>query len=63
MSLLDELDAGFPRSLLAEERQVSRVLGHCALGETEQARRTAAGLLGSNARSIYARRLERSCLR
>jgi hypothetical protein len=63
MSLLNDLDAGFPRSLLAEERQVARVLGWCALGDTERARVSAQSLLGSNVRSIYAGRLERSCIR
>jgi hypothetical protein len=62
MSLLDDLDAGFPRSLLAEERQLARVLGWCGLGDEARARSTAASLIATNARSIYAGRLERSCV-
>jgi hypothetical protein len=62
MSLLDDLDAGFPRSLLTEERQLARVLGWCGLGDGARARSAAASLLATNASSIYAGRLERSCV-
>jgi hypothetical protein len=61
MTLLDELDARFPRALLDEERQAARVLGWCSLGQTEQARAGALALSKRNPTSIYRARLERTC--
>lgn len=49
--------------VLREEREVTRVLALCASGETQAARRAAAPLRASSAGSIYAHRLETSCLR
>lgn len=63
MSLLDELDARFPAHMLAEERQVARALGWCALGDEAQAARVGGRLLLDNPQSIYATRLARSCAR
>jgi hypothetical protein len=63
MSLLDELDARFPARVLAEERQVARALGWCALGDEAQAARVGSRLLLDNPQSIYATRLARSCVR
>jgi hypothetical protein len=63
LSLLDELDGRSPGPLLAQERQIARVLSWCALGEQARARSAAASLLGQSPPSIYAGRLERSCVR
>jgi hypothetical protein len=63
LSLLDELDARFPARVLAEERLVARVLGWCALGDAARAASAGRELLRDNPHSIYAARLERSCVR
>jgi hypothetical protein len=62
-SLLDELDERFPSDLLEEERLATRALGWCALGERGRAESAARELLADNPRSIYAERLEQSCVR
>lgn len=62
-SLLDELDDRFPPDLLEEERLATRALGWCALGEHGRAESAARKLLADNPRSIYAERLEQSCVR
>ena len=62
MALLDELDARFPRELLNEERQATRVLALCESGQTDRAERAAQALAGQNPHSIYAARIEKSCI-
>jgi hypothetical protein len=59
---LAELDRG-AGDVLREEREATRVLALCAIGDTAGARRVAAPLLSSKASSIYAPRLEASCAR
>jgi len=51
------------RSGLREEREVTRILALCALGEVAAARQAATRLLASREDSIYAHRLEQSCAR
>jgi hypothetical protein len=46
---------------LREERDVTRVLALCALGEQQAAERAASELLSRNASSIYSGRIEQSC--
>jgi hypothetical protein len=60
-SLLDQLDEHFPKDVLQEERQATRVLCWCASGEVERAQSLARELLEHNPRSIYARRIRQSC--
>lgn len=59
---LAELDRG-AGEVLHEEREVTRVLALCAIGDTAGARRAAAPLLSGKASSIYAPRLDASCAR
>ena len=59
---LAELDRG-AGDVLREEREATRVLALCAIGDTAGARRVAAPLLSGRASSIYAPRLEASCAR
>jgi hypothetical protein len=54
---LDRLDA----DTLREERDMTRLLCACALGDVDAATRQARRLLGSSAGSIYAPRIEQSC--
>ena len=61
LGLLDELDTRFPRELLSEERQATRVLGLCGTDQTDAARMLARHLLAQSPRSIYAERLRTSC--
>lgn len=49
--------------VLREEREITRVLALCASGETPAAKRAAAPLRAGSAQSIYAHRLEASCVR
>jgi hypothetical protein len=49
--------------VLREERETTRVLALCAIGDQPGARRAAAPLLAGAARSIYAPRLDASCAR
>lgn len=57
---LAELDRGAGEAL-REEREVTRILAHCALGHTSEARRIARQYRFDEAGSIYARRIARSC--
>jgi hypothetical protein len=59
---LAELDRG-AGEVLREERDATRVLALCAIGDTAGARRAAAPLLSGLASSIYAPRLDSSCAR
>jgi hypothetical protein len=59
---LAELDRG-AGEVLREEREVTRALSLCAIGDTAGARRAAAALLSGTASSIYAPRLDASCAR
>jgi hypothetical protein len=59
---LEELEH-FAGDTLREEREVTRILALCALGEVAGARQAAARLLASRENSIYAHRLEQSCAR
>jgi len=62
LGLLDELDSRFPREMLDEERGATRVLGLCANGEQPAAVELAQRLFAGRQRSIYTRRIERSCV-
>jgi hypothetical protein len=59
---LEELER-FAGDTLREEREVTRILALCALGEVAGARQAATRLLASRENSIYAHRLEQSCAR
>jgi hypothetical protein len=59
---LAELDRG-AGEVLREEREATRALALCAIGDTAGARRVAAPLLAGGASSIYAPRLDASCAR
>lgn len=58
---LSELDRR-SGDVLREERDTTRVLALCASGDRPAARRAAAPLLSGSARSIYAPRLDSSCV-
>jgi hypothetical protein len=57
---LGELDR-LAGDTLKEEREMTRILAACAMGDTEGAARHARRLLASAAGSIYAPRIEHSC--
>jgi hypothetical protein len=59
---LSELDRQADEAL-REERETTRVLALCAIGDSAGARRAAAPLLVGRARSIYAPRLGSGCVR
>jgi hypothetical protein len=59
--LLSELDRG-AGDILREERELTRVLALCAVGQHEAARRSAALLSSESPRSIYAMRLSNTCV-
>jgi hypothetical protein len=59
---LAELDRG-GGDVLHEEREATRALALCAIGDTAGARRIAAPLLSGATSSIYAPRLDSSCAR
>lgn len=59
---LAELDRG-GGEVLREEREATRALALCAIGDTAGARRVAAPLLSGATSSIYAPRLDSSCAR
>jgi hypothetical protein len=61
LSLLDEHEKRFPSGALGEERSAARVLSLCALGRTEEARRTATAFLEGSPRSPLIPRLRGSC--
>jgi hypothetical protein len=61
LGLLDDIDRRFPPDLLDEERAATRVLGLCASGESEAAVQLATRVFSGRPRSIYTRRIERSC--
>jgi hypothetical protein len=61
LSLLDEHAKRFPSGALGEERTAARVLSLCALGRTEEARRTATAFLEGSPRSPLIPRLRGSC--
>jgi hypothetical protein len=59
---LAELERG-AGEVLREEREATRALSLCAIGDTAGARRVAAPLLSGGASSIYGPRLDASCAR
>jgi hypothetical protein len=61
LALLDEHAERFPSGALGEERTAARVLSLCALGRTEEARRSAAAFLERSPRSPLIPRLRGSC--
>jgi hypothetical protein len=61
LSLLAEHARRFPQGVLAEERDVERLLALCAAGRTEEARTAAAELLQTRPRSPLAGRVRGSC--
>jgi hypothetical protein len=61
LPLLDQMARRTP-ALLVEEREATRVLAYCAVNDVDAARRTAAALQQSEAASVYAHRLSKSCV-
>jgi hypothetical protein len=61
LAVLDELDRRVALALLAEERQVTRVLALCSAQQPEPARRLAREVLSAHPGSVYSARLEHSC--
>lgn len=61
LSLLDQMARRAPDALI-EEREVTRVLAHCAANDVDSARLTAAALRESDGASVYAHRLSKSCV-
>ena len=59
--LLSELDRS-AGDVLLEERDATRVLALCAVGQEEAAREVASQLSHDSPRSIYGMRLEASCI-
>jgi hypothetical protein len=61
LELLDEHAARHPGGALTEERTAARVLSLCALGRTDEARRSARAFLAASPRSPLIPRLRGSC--
>jgi hypothetical protein len=61
LALLDEIDQRFAASVLAEERQATRVLALCLRGDEAAAQQIARALLAQNPATIYAARVRESC--
>jgi hypothetical protein len=61
LALLDEIDQGAARTVLREERLLTRVLALCDQGDVARARQRARELAGAQNDSIYASRLRESC--
>ena len=61
LSALDEHRRRFPRGVLAEERDASRIRAHCAAGRHEDARREARELAAAYPRSAYLDALASFC--
>jgi hypothetical protein len=62
LKLLDVLDERVAVELLTQERQVARVLAWCLAGEPERARVLAQSVLQSDPDSVYAGRINNSCV-
>ncbi len=62
LGLMTELETKQPLGALRFERDTTRVLGLCALGRVEEARARASSLLSDPGASVYAGRLEKSCI-
>jgi hypothetical protein len=60
LALIAELEVGYPRSKLLEERRAVELMGHCAAGATDS-RARADRFLREQPRSIYAARIEELC--
>jgi len=61
LELVSQLDQSSPRSLLREERLVTRALALCEMGDVSSAREVLLELESDEARSIYRARLEAGC--
>ena len=61
LELVSQLDQSSPRSLLREERLVTRALALCEMGDVSSAREVLRELEGDEAQSIYRARLEAGC--
>jgi len=61
LGILGELDRRVSPALLAEERQVTRVLALCSVQQPEQAGALAQRVLADYPRSVYTSRLQHSC--
>jgi hypothetical protein len=59
--LLDDHARLFPSGVLAEERDLQRVLVVCAAGQTDAARAAANRFLSAHAQSVFAGRVRASC--
>jgi hypothetical protein len=62
LGLMRSLDELQPAGALVPERTVLSVLALCKLGRVDEARSAASRALQGNAGSVYARRLENSCI-
>ena len=60
LALIAELEAGYPRSKLLEERRAVELMAHCAAGATDS-RARAERFLREQPRSIYAVRIDELC--
>jgi len=63
LALLEEHEARFPRGVLANERDVQRILTLCSLGRIDEARGRAKPFLAGRAPDALTRRVEESCAR
>lgn len=61
LAALDELDARAPAALLLDERDVTRALALCDLGDSARASALAVRLLERSPQSAYAASLRESC--
>jgi hypothetical protein len=62
VGIVQELDEQFPRGVLMEERNATRVLGLCQLGQIDEARRMAHSFVEQYPGSVYAERVRRACV-
>lgn len=62
LATLDDLDRRVPLDVLGEERQMTRILALCAAGDTLEARSLARGWHTQYPGSVYATRLQGSCV-
>jgi hypothetical protein len=60
LALIAELEVGYPRSKLLEERRAVELMAHCAAGATDSRSRSERFLL-EQPRSIYAARIKELC--
>jgi hypothetical protein len=62
LGIVQDLDAQFPRGILIEERNATRVLSLCQLDRADEARQVAQAFLERYPASVYAERVRGSCI-